>query len=90
MTREEFIRDIHALDTELAALEERYGLLSEDFYHFYQAGELEQHRDFVVWAGYVEARRAREAQYRGLAYGHLRDLRRRSGAGCVVLEPAGK
>jgi hypothetical protein len=28
MKREEIIRDIHGLDTELAALEEQYGLLS--------------------------------------------------------------
>jgi len=88
MTREEIIRDIHALDVELAALEERYGLLSEDFYHFYQAGELEQSRDFIAWAGFYEARRERETVYRKLAYGHLRDLRRRSGAGSVALEPA--
>ena len=36
MKREEIIRDIHGLDTELAALEEQYGLLSTDFYHFYR------------------------------------------------------
>ena len=37
MTREEVIRDIHALNGELAALEEQYGLLSADFYHCYRA-----------------------------------------------------
>ena len=40
MTREEIIRDIHGLETELVALEEQYGLLSADFYHCYRAGEL--------------------------------------------------
>ena len=47
MTREEIIRDIHGLDAELTMLEEKYGLLSADFYHFYRAGELEQNRDFI-------------------------------------------
>ena len=41
MKREDIIRDIHGLESELAALEDRYGLLSSDFYHCYRAGELE-------------------------------------------------
>jgi hypothetical protein len=61
MKREEIIRDIHGLDAELATLEEQYGLLSADFYHFYRAGELEQTRDFIRWAGYYEAKQEREA-----------------------------
>jgi hypothetical protein len=89
MKREEIIRDIHGLDTELAALEEQYGLLSADFYHCYRAGELEQTRDFIRWAGFFEAKQEREAQYRHLAYEHLRELRRRSGLGALALEPAG-
>ena len=49
MTLSEIIQDIHGLDAELAHLEERYGLLSADFYHLYKAGELEQSRDFIQW-----------------------------------------
>ena len=60
----ENIRDIHGLDAELAALEEHYGLLSDDFYHFYRAGELEQNPDFIRWAGFYEAKQDREASYR--------------------------
>jgi uncharacterized HAD superfamily protein len=85
MTREEIIRDIHGLDAELTALEEKYGLLSADFYHFYRAGELEQSRDFIQWAGYYEAKLEREASYRQLVYEHLRELRRRAGLGAVQL-----
>ena len=85
MTREEIIRDIHGLDAELTMLEEKYGLLSADFYHFYRAGELEQNRDFIQWAGYYEARQEREASYRKLVYDHLRELRQRSGLGTVQL-----
>ena len=54
--REDIIRDIHGLETELAALEDQYGLLSADFYHCFRAGELEQTRDFIRWAGYYEAK----------------------------------
>jgi hypothetical protein len=89
MKREDIIRDIHGLDAELATLEEHYGLLSADFYHCYRAGELEQTRDFIRWAGFYEAKQEREARYRQLVYEHLRELRRRSGLGALALEPAG-
>ena len=85
MTREEIIRDIHGLDAELGVLEEKYGLLSADFYHFYRAGELEQSKDFIQWAGYYEAKLERERSYQQLVYDHLRELRRRSGLGTVRL-----
>ena len=89
MKREDLIRDIHGLDAELAAMEERYGLLSADFYHCHRAGELEQTTDFIRWAGYYEAKLERESQYRRLAYEHLRELRRLSGLGALGLSPAG-
>jgi hypothetical protein len=89
MKREDIIRDIHGLDAELAALEEQYGLLSSDFYHFYRAGELEQTRDFIRWSGFYEAKQERETLYRTLVDEHLRDLRRRSGLGALALDPAG-
>jgi hypothetical protein len=89
MKREDIIRDIHGLDAELAALEELYGLLTADFYHFYRAGELEQTRDFIRWAGFYEAKQEREASCRQLVYEHLRELRRRAGLGVLALDPAG-
>jgi hypothetical protein len=89
MKREDIIRDIHGLDAELAALEEQYGLLSSDFYHFYRAGELEQTRDFIRWSAFYEAKQERETSYRALVYEHLRELRRRSGLGALALDPAG-
>jgi hypothetical protein len=89
MKREDIIRDIHGLDAELATLEEQYGLLSADFYHCFQAGELEQSRDFIRWAGFFEAKLEREARYRQMIYQHLRELHRRSGTGALTLEPAG-
>ena len=89
MKREDIIRDIHGLETELAALEDQYGLLSADFYHCFRAGELDQSRDFIRWAGYYEAKVGRVARYRDLAYEHLRELRRQSGLGALALTPAG-
>ena len=89
MKLEDMIRDIHGLETELAALEEQYGLLSADFYHCYRAGELEQTKDFIRWAGFYEAKLDRESRYRKLAYEHLRELRRKSGLGALALSPAG-
>jgi hypothetical protein len=89
MKREDIIRDIHGLEAEMAALEEQYGLLSADFYHCYRAGELEQTRDFIRWAGFYEAKQEREASYRQIAYEHLRELRRRSGLGALVLDTSG-
>ena len=89
MKRKDIVRDIHGLDAELAALEEQYGLLSADFYHFYRAGELEQTRDFIRWAGFYEAKQEPETSYRQLVYEHLCELRRRSGLGALALHPAG-
>jgi hypothetical protein len=70
-------------------LEEQYGLLSAAFYHCYRAGELEQSRDFIRWAGFYEAKQEREAGYCRLVHEHLRELRRRSGLGALELSPAG-
>ena len=50
-------------DAEMAALEEEYGLLSADFYHCYRAGELEQTRDFIRWAGLYEAEQERDVKH---------------------------
>ncbi len=87
MTLNEIIQDIHGLDTELARLEKRYGLLSVDFYHLYKAGELEQSRDFIQWVGYYEAKLDREARYREMMYAYLRELREKAGLGALHLVP---
>jgi len=89
MTLSQVIQDIHGLDGELAKLEQRYGLLSSDFYHLYQTGELEQSRDFIQWVGYYEAKLKRETRYRELMYEYLRQLRQNAGASVLHLNPAG-
>ena len=87
MTLVEIIQDIHGLNEELARMEARYGLLSDDFYHLYKAGELEQTRDFIEWVGYYEAKLEREARYRDMMYAYLRQLRETSGVGALLLTP---
>ena len=87
MTLVEIIQDIHGLEAELTGLEERYGLLSADFYHLYKAGELEQTRDSVQWVGYYEAKLEREALYRDMMYAHLRGLRRDADLEALRLTP---
>ena len=87
MTLHEIIQDIHGLETELAPLERRYGLLSADFYSLYKAGELEQSRDFIQWVGYYEVKLERERHYREIMYAYLRDLREKAGVGTLQLVP---
>ncbi|HVS82728.1 MAG TPA: hypothetical protein VHE60_13440, partial [Pyrinomonadaceae bacterium] len=79
MTLQEIIHDIHGLDAELEKLEQRYGLLSQDFYHLYKAGEIEQSRDFIEWVGYYETKLERLGRYRELMYDYLRQLRQTEG-----------
>ncbi|HDQ70829.1 MAG TPA: hypothetical protein ENN19_01900 [Chloroflexi bacterium] len=87
MTLSEIIQDIHGLEAELAKLEARYGLLSADFYHLYKAGELEQTKDFIQWTGYYQAKLEREARYREMMDGYLRDLRQSAQLGALQLTP---
>ncbi len=87
MTLTELIQDIHGLAAKLTQLENRYSLLSADFYYLYRAGQVEQTRDFIQWVGYYEAKLAREARYRELMYNYLRELREKSGQGALRLLP---
>jgi len=45
------IEDLQALDPMISKYEKKYKLLSPYFYKLYQAGKLEEHPDFVDWAG---------------------------------------
>jgi len=83
----EIVEDIHGLEAELAVLEDRYGLLSPDFYHLYKTGELDQTKDFIQWVGYYEAKLARQSLYREVLYEHLRRLRQAEGRSSLRLLP---
>ncbi|MFN8490299.1 MAG: hypothetical protein U0350_22115 [Caldilineaceae bacterium] len=64
----DLIIEIHALDRKLQTLEEKYSLLSEDFYQLYEAGrlrdeELDEIDEFGQWAAMYRMRTRRIAQY---------------------------
>jgi hypothetical protein len=65
----DLISDIHALDRELQRLEEKYDLLSEDFYQLYDTGRLrdevvvEEIDDYGRWAALYRMRLRRKAQW---------------------------
>jgi len=85
MTLEEILQDIHGLDTRLRELEQRYGLLSEDFYTLYRLGELEQSRDLIRWVGYYELRQERQRKYATVLRERLLALRRASAGAPISL-----
>lgn len=68
MTLEDVIRDIHALSRELEAFEEKYGLLSKDFYELYVRGklrdeEIEEINEYGQWAAAYRMKQHREGLY---------------------------
>lgn len=68
MTLEDVLRDIHALNRELEAFEEKYGLLSKDFYELYVRGklrdeEIEEIDEYGQWAAVYRMKQHRESLY---------------------------
>ncbi len=62
----DLIIDIHALDAKLRRYEEKYNLLSEDFYIFYESGALrdeivEEIDEYGQWAALYQMRSRRKA-----------------------------
>jgi hypothetical protein len=63
MTLDKLIRGIHDLENYLKKFEEKYRLLSEDFYRLATAGKLEQSKDFIEWLGIYEIKMKRAQKY---------------------------
>lgn len=63
MTLDELIRGIHDLGNYLKKFEEKYSLLSDDFYRLAIVGKLEQSNDFIEWLGVYEIKLKREQKY---------------------------
>jgi hypothetical protein len=92
MTLQEAIQDIHALNAELEVFEKEYGLLSEDFFQLYVAGELrdeepEEIRAYGRWAGFYEAKLHRIEIYKRLLADAMQTLRESAPAGGLALVP---
>ena len=66
MTIDEILKDIHAIQEHLKNFEEKYKLISSDFYKLYKANKLEQSRDFIEWLGFYEIKLDREHEYKKL------------------------
>ena len=64
------IAELHTLDRQLAQYEEKFGLLSETFYDWYQSGEEPEEQDwvtdFALWAGAYQLKLRRQEKYRRL------------------------
>ena len=67
---QDLITELHNLDRELIRYEDRYGLLSETFFTWYQSGEepdeLAWMQDFALWAGAYQLKLRRQEKYRRL------------------------
>lgn len=87
MTLDEILQDIHGLDERLRALEQEYGLLSEDLYTLYRLGELEQSRDLIRWVGYYELRQERQQLYTAALRERLLEVRRTGAGAPISLRP---
>lgn len=72
MELQQLVREIHWIEWQLRAFEDKYSVLSQDFYQAMEAGQLsefddgeEPHSsDFLEWHGLCEMRMAREQAYR--------------------------
>ena len=68
MNFRDILTDIHALEEELLAFEQKYGLRSETFYAAYISGEEPEDDswvlDFGEWASVYRTWLARQADYR--------------------------
>jgi hypothetical protein len=87
MTLDEILQDIHGLDERLRALEQEYGLLSEDLYSLYRLGEIEQSRDLIRWIGYYELRQERQRAYAEALRQRLLEVRRTEAGAPISLRP---
>jgi len=92
MTLVEIIQDIHALDKKLQEYEEKYGLLSEDFYELYISGALRDEKvdeidEYGSWAAFYKMRQRRKRKYDELKEGVLRTLQASAEGDRVILTP---
>lgn len=74
MELQQLIREIHWIEWQLRAFEDKYNILSRDFFQAMERGELTefddgaspQFEDFIEWHGLYKIWLDREQQYRAL------------------------
>jgi hypothetical protein len=82
--------DLYRISARLQAFEQKYGLLSSDFYALYQAGQLdtgENLRDVTLWAGMYQMKLTLEETAHQLSRQRIEQLQAESPAGEVRLAP---
>jgi len=87
---QQVIDDLYAIIARMLPFEQKYGLLSSDFYALYQSGQLdtgENLRDVTLWAGAYEIKLKLEETARRLSQQRLAQLRAESIGGEVRLAP---
>ncbi len=73
MEQQDAIQELHMIDQQLRIMEDKYGVLSADFYQSMMAGDLAEfdgkpgyHEDFLGWLSWYEMRVDYEQRYREL------------------------
>jgi len=87
---QQIVNDLHAIIARMLPFEQKYGLLSADFYTLYQSGQLdtgENLRDVTLWAGAYEMKLKLEEAARRLSQQRLAQLRADSPGAEVRLAP---
>lgn len=82
--------DLQLITARLQVFEQKYGLLSADFYALYQSGQLdtgENLRDMTLWAGAYQIKLRLEETARQLSQQRIAQLRATSPGGEVRLVP---
>lgn len=78
MALQQLIREIHWVEWQLRTYEDKYGVLSRDFYQAMESGQLVefddgesiQFHDFLEWYGLYKIWLKREQRYRALLQQH--------------------
>ena len=74
METQQLIREIHWIEWQLRTFEQKYGVLSQDFFQAMESGQLSEFddgeeprfRDFLEWHGLYKLWQSREQTYREL------------------------
>jgi hypothetical protein len=68
ITAEDLMRDIYQAEAELRWFEQKYGILSEVFYHMFEQGQLrdedpDEIQQYMEWTGWYEIYQDRRQRY---------------------------
>ena len=91
ITLSDILDDLRAAEEGLHKFERRYWISSDDFYHLYSRGQLddgENAEDFAEWAGHYKLRQKRQAALEQLSKQRIEQLRQQAENHPIRLTPA--